>query len=263
MGLETVTVPDAMHIGKKVPYAVPVFRAMFNQARREGYVEDNPFARLGIKGSQGRKNIVPLKMQELALLVGDAGSTLERRRNKLDNMVLVAARMGLRPGELWALQYDDYLPDKGVVVIRRRVYKGKVGLPKSGRVREVVVPNAMKEWFIGPSGYLIFPAPSGGYWRPSTFHDHWHPIRMDWHDRMDPARRELMAMFRGKKYLDFYELRHYCASFLLDQGIKPEDVAIHLGHTDGGKLVRELYGHPDEDRARERLREKLDEPDSD
>lgn len=28
-----------------------------------------------------------------------------------------------------------------------------------------------------------------------------------------------------------------------------EDVAIALGHTDGGELVRRLYGHRDHDRA--------------
>jgi hypothetical protein len=32
-------------------------------------------------------------------------------------------------------------------------------------------------------------------------------------------------------------------------------IALHLGHRDGGKLVRTLYGHPDERIARERVRE--------
>jgi integrase len=32
-------------------------------------------------------------------------------------------------------------------------------------------------------------------------------------------------------------------------------IALHLGHEDGGKLVRELYGHPDAAMARERTRE--------
>lgn len=34
-----------------------------------------------------------------------------------------------------------------------------------------------------------------------------------------------------------------------------EDVAIALGHTDGGQLVRRLYGHRDHDRALDRVRQ--------
>ena len=33
----------------------------------------------------------------------------------------------------------------------------------------------------------------------------------------------------------------------------PWDVAIQLGHQDGGRLVTSLYGHPSEVAARERL----------
>ena len=44
------------------------------------------------------------------------------------------------------------------------------------------------------------------------------------------------------------------ATAFLNGGASEWDVAIQLGHRDGGKLVRELYGHPDEDLVRERLR---------
>jgi hypothetical protein len=32
-----------------------------------------------------------------------------------------------------------------------------------------------------------------------------------------------------------------------------EDVAIALGHSDGGELVRKLYGHRDQERALDRV----------
>jgi integrase len=57
----------------------------------------------------------------------------------------------------------------------------------------------------------------------------------------------------GRPKLDFYELRHACATLLLERGLSPEDVAIQLGHSDGGALVRRLYGDPSEDRARARI----------
>ncbi len=35
--------------------------------------------------------------------------------------------------------------------------------------------------------------------------------------------------------------------------VPSEDVAIALGHTDGGELVRRLYGHRDYERALDRV----------
>jgi len=54
--------------------------------------------------------------------------------------------------------------------------------------------------------------------------------------------------------MDFYELRHFCATHLLELGVSHADVAVQLGHTDGGALVMSTYGHPSEELARERLK---------
>jgi integrase len=54
--------------------------------------------------------------------------------------------------------------------------------------------------------------------------------------------------------MDYYELRHFCATHLLDLGVSHADVAVQLGHTDGGALVMSTYGHPSEDAARSRLK---------
>ena len=37
--------------------------------------------------------------------------------------------------------------------------------------------------------------------------------------------------------------------------LPPHQIALQLGHQDDGRLVRELYGHPDAAIARQRLRE--------
>jgi integrase len=57
----------------------------------------------------------------------------------------------------------------------------------------------------------------------------------------------------GRAGPDFYELRHCAATMLLERGMTPWDVAVQLGHQDGGRLVTSLYGHPSEAAARERL----------
>ena len=41
----------------------------------------------------------------------------------------------------------------------------------------------------------------------------------------------------GGRDLDLYELRHAAATMLLERGVSAADVAVQLGHTDGGALV--------------------------
>jgi integrase len=53
-------------------------------------------------------------------------------------------------------------------------------------------------------------------------------------------------------------MRHFCATRLLEVGLTDAEVAVQLGHTDGGELVRRVYGHPANDLARTRLRAALD-----
>lgn len=54
-------------------------------------------------------------------------------------------------------------------------------------------------------------------------------------------------------YLATRHFYGWCALSVLE--LPPHVIALHLGHEDGGKLVRELYGHPDAAMARERTRE--------
>ena len=50
--------------------------------------------------------------------------------------------------------------------------------------------------------------------------------------------------------------RHYFGWYALNVlGLEPYIIAEQLGHKDGGKLVIQLYGHPDKSRARHRIRE--------
>lgn len=80
--------------------------------------------------------------------------------------------------------------------------------------------------------------PRGRRFTESSLYYYWNPVR---------------AAF-GRPGMDFYELRHFCATHLLELGVSHADVAIQLGHTDGGALVMSTYGHPSEEGARERLK---------
>jgi integrase len=89
---------------------------------------------------------------------------------------------------------------------------------------------------------LVFPALRGGQLWASTFLWVWNPVR---------------GAF-GRPNMALHELRHFCATYLLELGLAQADVAVQLGHTDGGALVMSTYGHPSERAARVRIAAAMD-----
>jgi integrase len=70
-----------------------------------------------------------------------------------------------------------------------------------------------------------------------------------------PTRSGWVRQRWGKRdKLELYELRHACATLLMERGLPPHVVANQLGHTDGGALVQRLYGHPSEPGMRDQVR---------
>lgn len=218
-------------------------RAMFSDAMRDGLIDMNPFTQLRLPGSRGRKDIVVLTEAELVELADVALSDemeLGEYGREFRAMVLFSGYVGLRPGELFALRRDDV--SGALCRIERALSSktGEIGLPKNGKMRTITVPppvqEALREVPAHPSG-LLFSSPMDKMWNQSTHHRYWN----------------LLRRFAGRAGLDYYELRHAGATLFLERGVTPWDVAIQLGHEDGGKLIMELYGHPAHDAARQRL----------
>jgi integrase len=221
---------------------VRAVRAMFNDAINDGlHAGPNRFANLRLEQPRGRKDLIVLKESELhelantALRVhGDYGTTFRA-------MILFAGYVGLRPGELFALERTDVRGDE--VVIRQSLDgTGKLKLPKNNKERVVILPPparlALSDVVPRLDVPWLFVSKRGKQLRETSLTYRWHPVR---------------AAF-GRPTMDFYELRHFCATHLLELGLSPADVAVQLGHTDGGALVMSTYGHPSEDAARERLK---------
>jgi integrase len=106
----------------------------------------------------------------------------------------------------------------------------------------VILPPPAKDALVDAATRInqpwLFVTPTGRQFSKGTLLYYWRPVR---------------AAF-GRPDMDFYELRHFCATHLLELGVSPSDVAVQLGHRDGGALVMSTYGHPAEDGARERLK---------
>jgi len=74
----------------------------------------------------------------------------------------------------------------------------------------------------------------GEHWTPSSRAYHWKAVRA-------------AAGWDGSLYL---ATRHFAGWYMVNELEMPsEDVAIALGHRDGGNLVCRLYGHRDKGRA--------------
>jgi integrase len=155
-------------------------------------------------------------------------------------MVLFSGYVGLRPGELFALRRDDVQGQMATIERALKSKTRKVGDTKTHRSRTVIVPPIAQDALLQvprhPSG-LLFTSPAGRMWTQPSHHRYWSRLRL----------------IANRPGFDFYELRHAAATMLLERGVTPWDVAVQLGHTDGGQLVMSLYGHPSEAGSRSRL----------
>ena len=116
--------------------------------------------------------------------------------------------------------------------------------PKYGPYAVALVGHA-RETLIAANrdsdGPFVFTTIRGTHYTPSSRTHHWNRVRA--------------AAGLGDVPL-YLATRHYFGWYALNVLELPAHViALQLGHQDGGKLVRELYGHPDAAIARERTRE--------
>lgn len=227
---------------------VRAVRAMLNDAINEGlHSGPNPFANLRLEQSRGRKDLTALTLPEVERLADAALAVHGEYGPTFRAMILFAAYVGLRPGELFALERADIRSDE--VTIRQNLDgTGQLKLPKNGKQRIVTLPPPARAALATVAPRLdlpwLFVTRSGRRFSKSSLYYYWNPVR---------------AAF-GRPGMDFYELRHFCATHLLDLGVSHADVAIQLGHTDGGALVMSTYGHPSEEAARDRLKRAYGRP---
>ena len=97
-------------------------------------------------------------------------------------------------------------------------------------------------------GEFVFETVRGTHYTPASRTHHWNRVRA--------------AVGLGKTSL-YVSTRHWFGWYALNiLQLPPHVIAEQLGHKDGGKLVQALYGHPDSQIARGRIREAWDRADS-
>jgi integrase len=204
------------------PTAMRYARTILADAVWAGLIDSNPLT--GVRRSTRELAVEPPAAEDVERLVALAPDPLDR-------MILVAAYSGLRVSEVAALEVRDVT----------------LGAPARLHVR------------CGKGGYartslLFAPGVAGLAGMPDVGRVFRRPVsRLGW-DRKSVNRMWLRVREEaGLPECRFHDLRHFHATWLLDRGASDLDVAVQLGHRDGGELVRRRYGHPSSDLALGRL----------
>jgi integrase len=224
---------------------VPALRAMFNDARRPQagmLIGANPFAGLGLKRSKGRKDVQPPDQATVARMIDAAD---ELTPPSFAAYLLTACWSAARPGELDALKWTDldFMAETIAVERQWNAKTMKVTEPKHGSRRTVAMTEPVRERLLElpRESEWVFTTIRGGHYTPSSRCHHWNGVRA--------------AVGIGNTSL-YLATRHFYGWVALNVfELPPHVIALQLGHTDGGRLVASLYGHPDAAMARERTRQ--------
>ena len=214
---------DLVAFAIEEPGAIRWARTILEDAVTLGLLDENPLARVRARAKK-MEHRPPTSAEVEALTAALPGS--------LGPMALVAACSGLRLSELAALEARDVRLEGGVAIVTVRCGKGGV------RGESVVLePGASVVVERAAVGGLLFPRAGGGAWNRQKVNDRWRAT----------CRR------LGIEGVRFHDLRHFHASLLVDMGHREIDVAAQLRHRDNGRLVREVYAHPDNAAALRRV----------
>lgn len=224
---------EARTYGLKYPSRIPALRAMFNDAMRDHLSPHNPFAALRI--AKPRKERYFPSTEEVEDLIRAAQEPLRSR-------IRFSAYTGLRLGEMLAVRPCDvrYFLAQPRVRVREQINPRGERVPRKGKIKDYwasmphEAASAMEE-ALRKSVSDQMPL--------------WPLIRYEAQGEWNALRKRLKL----PENFVWHSLRHHAATWFLDQGASFEDVAIQLGHDDGGQQIRDTYGHMSREKALDRL----------
>lgn len=225
--LSRITRVQAEKWARKNAWRVPVIVTMLNAAVEAELLARNPFKGLSQKGP-GRRRQQPLSPDEVDRLASIAARL---HGPTMGSFITFAAYSALRVGEMFGLEWQDIDFEANRITVARRVYRGTLDLPKSNVTRTVSLTPPARDALLplDRSTAWVFPNKKGRRMSQSS---------------LSYAFQGITAAFG--RHVTPHQLKHFTGYYLhVVLGLHERIVAEQLGHNDGGKLVRELYGHGD------------------
>ncbi|MGH3610394.1 MAG: tyrosine-type recombinase/integrase, partial [Pseudonocardiaceae bacterium] len=217
-----------------LPSQRPRVVTLFNYAVQMGVVERNPFGGLGGQRTPGRSEQDPPTEKEMAQLL-DACDVLGDYAPRMRALILLGAYTGMRPGELYELRWTDIDLAANRITVSRRLYKGRVDTPKSGKAKRIALPPPARDVLMRQptrAGDLVFLSKRGCQLCSSTVANYFALVR---------------AAASAPDAWDFYLVtKHYGVALLYRDGLSTRAIAAQMGWSEKAVdgLLR-IYGHQD------------------
>lgn len=215
-------------------------KAILGAAQRRGLVAQNAAqpVRVDVKRrEQGKLTVgreIPSK-EELNII-------LEKVAGRWRPLLITAIFTGMRSSELRGLAWNDIDFERRMIHVRQRADAwGAMGPPKSAAGdREIpmapMVLNVLREWKLAcPNGDLglVFPNGAGKIEHHANIATRgFYALQLDV-GMVDPT---------GKPKYGLHALRHFFASWAIEQGFSPKRLQAMLGHSSIG-MTFDRYGH--------------------
>lgn len=210
-------------------------RAMLNDALDEGLITLNVFANMRLAVEE-EPIVVPTQ--------ADVRAVVKAAPPLLAGAIEVAAYVGVRQGELRALAVEDVDADRRRADINWQITRdGRLKRPKKRSERRVLLPGRAMSRIHERLELAELDSPVRSY--------RLFPLSRDQLNRLWVA-----AKLAAGVEIRWHDLRHYCATWMLDHGATTDDVATQLGCDE--EQIRRRYGHPDPEKALSRLERLVD-----
>jgi integrase len=215
------------------------FKQMLNVAVKHGLIKFNPAHKIRLD-TQKRDKIririgeqIPDRPDVRDILAASTGMWLV--------LFSLDSFSGLRSSEIRALAWPVIDLDRGEVeVVRRADSDGEIGSCKSDAAKRTIqipdqVIDLLRWWkpICPPSPEkLVFPGEDGNIIHGSKILNELYAVQ----------RRIKMKRSNGKPKYTVQSLRHFYASMMIDEGIRPKDLQVLMGHSTLA-LTMDTYGH--------------------
>jgi integrase len=223
-------------------------KSILGEAQRRGLVAHNAAqpVKVDLKKRDRRKLVVGRDIPSKA----EVQSILANAFGRWRPLFVTATFTGMRASELRGLTWDNVDFERRMIHIRQRANRwGDIGAPKSAAGdREIpmspMVVNALKEWRLacpraqsedgqGRGLWLVFPNGNG------RVEDHTNIAKRGFYALQIAAD---VVDGRGEPKYGMHALRHFFASWAIEQEFSPKRVQALLGHS-SIQMTFDVYGH--------------------